>query len=405
MAFQPLSYFQDGTVNVKLGDDKVIGVGTFWITTTEPNPPEAGQLFTVDRTNYYLIVSVDSDTELTIKTPYSQPTRYGVNYAITTGDDIKVDVGNARVIKGVIDEAKKEAKKAKDQATKACKCADAAKNSESAAKTANTAAQGAKKLAEDAKTRTGQTEQRINAKEKEAKAHEQAALKHSQASAAEAAKAKASQTASAGSAKAAKAEKDAAANERTQAIAAKVAAEKARDLSKKWADSPTAVEGGKFSAKHWADVANQNANRSFISGGVWNPDATPGKELPDTATIQTDTIWIISLNKGMTSHRVTAAGALNGVELRNGDMLVWDVKKKAWALIATSTPAVLSVNNKATQHVTITWADIGGDNYWKIDKADKTRLLSAKPKVKTNSLEGDHITANNGGLIVDFGRI
>jgi len=82
--------YTTGTVNVTNGSTVVTGSGTSWSSNVK-----AGDYFGVGDdinsiTKWYKIASVDSDTQITLKTAYEESSQTGVNYVIrqifTTGD-------------------------------------------------------------------------------------------------------------------------------------------------------------------------------------------------------------------------------------------------------------------------------------------------------------------------------
>jgi len=83
------TWYKAGAVNVTETSTTVVGVGTLF--TLYAN---AGDIFTVDGGRIYEIASVDSNTTLTLSSPYAESTAAGVDYGIITrpGDPLESDV-------------------------------------------------------------------------------------------------------------------------------------------------------------------------------------------------------------------------------------------------------------------------------------------------------------------------
>lgn len=78
--FSALSTYSAGTVSVTLGSASVTGSGTSWLTNVKP-----GETFFIAAGQYYHILSVESDTALTLTANYAGTTGSGKSYTVTGG--------------------------------------------------------------------------------------------------------------------------------------------------------------------------------------------------------------------------------------------------------------------------------------------------------------------------------
>lgn len=83
------TYYQVGVVSVENGSTVVLGTETNWLSSASLLKPMAGCPFTIDRANYYMIESVDSDTQLTLTTPYLQASRPKTSYAVLLNREVE----------------------------------------------------------------------------------------------------------------------------------------------------------------------------------------------------------------------------------------------------------------------------------------------------------------------------
>lgn len=72
-------WYRAGLAAVENGNTVVTGTTTYW--DSAPNKPMAGDIFTVDMQTLYEIVSVDSDSQITLDRVYEGSTA-SVEYAI-----------------------------------------------------------------------------------------------------------------------------------------------------------------------------------------------------------------------------------------------------------------------------------------------------------------------------------
>ncbi|HFG1968398.1 TPA: hypothetical protein ACGF6M_001664 [Vibrio cholerae] len=138
----------------------------------------------------------------------------------------------------------------------------------------------------------------------------------------------------------------------------------AAELAKRWAvginppseaDTPTAENN----ARHWAKLAQYNANQTFKSGGYFTPELA--QEYPDVTAVNVDTIWLIKFANETGSYTFTT-GELTGQTVKNGFMLVYDTPLDTFDFIPTTLSGVYSINGifaDATNNLNLTAADVG----------------------------------------------
>ena len=73
-----LEWYDTGTVTLTQGSTAVTGVGTNWLATGL----KTGDIFTVDRSTLYMVLTVNSDTSLTLKQAYAGASGNTLNYYI-----------------------------------------------------------------------------------------------------------------------------------------------------------------------------------------------------------------------------------------------------------------------------------------------------------------------------------
>ncbi|MBQ7503980.1 MAG: hypothetical protein IJT79_01500 [Ruminococcus sp.] len=73
-----LEWYDTGTVTLTQGSTAVTGVGTNWLATGI----KTGDIFTVDRSTLYMVLTVNSDTSLTLKQAYAGASGNTLNYYI-----------------------------------------------------------------------------------------------------------------------------------------------------------------------------------------------------------------------------------------------------------------------------------------------------------------------------------
>lgn len=144
------------------------------------------------------------------------------------------------------------------------------------------------------------------------------------------------------------------------AIAARDAAENYQRLSMLWAqgyDVPDTDPSTTNNSKYWSDLAQvaasdarNNANQTFKSGGYFTPE--DGAEYPDVTGVEVDTIWLIKYENADDTYTMTT-GALAGVVMLNGFMIVYDTPDDTFDYIPTVMKGANSVNGVTP--------DAGGD--------------------------------------------
>ncbi|MDW6094056.1 prophage tail fiber N-terminal domain-containing protein [Vibrio rhizosphaerae] len=115
--------------------------------------------------------------------------------------------------------------------------------------------------------------------------------------------------------------------------------------SREWAVGPGAntieESANNNNAKYWAQIAKNNANQTFKSGGWFTPSDI--QEYPDASSIEVDTIWIIRFGDEYTTYTYTG-GVLSGITVKNGWLLFYDTPSDEWFYIPTSLTGASSVN-------------------------------------------------------------
>ena len=87
-------WYQTGTVTVAVGNTKVTGANTKWATAGL----KPGDIFTTDRSVFYEIASIESDTSLTLAQAYAGPAQSAIayfiirNFAVTTTAEMASNV-------------------------------------------------------------------------------------------------------------------------------------------------------------------------------------------------------------------------------------------------------------------------------------------------------------------------
>ncbi|ENM3786034.1 hypothetical protein V9N53_003369 [Vibrio cholerae] len=121
-----------------------------------------------------------------------------------------------------------------------------------------------------------------------------------------------------------------------------------QELAKRWAvginppseaDTPT----DENNARHWAKLAQYNANQTFISGGYFSPSSEG--EYPDVLGLVRDTVWLIKFATADGAYTYQG-GPLAGVTVKNGYMLVFDTPANVFDYIPTVFSGIVSVNSK-----------------------------------------------------------
>lgn len=142
---RPTTYYQIGLIKLQKDSKIVTGIGTGWQTDSSCNlsKPIKGNVLTIDKGNYYVIESVDSDTQITLHRPYSELTIDRTAYGILTnmfvdGDEEGIDIAELtnRAIKAAeaAEASEKEAEASEDIAiSKAREATDRAKDSSDSA--------------------------------------------------------------------------------------------------------------------------------------------------------------------------------------------------------------------------------------------------------------------------------
>ena len=74
-------WYRDGKVKVETGSNIVVGLGTFWLTTVR-----VGDIFSLTKDGpakeFYEILSVDEDRQITLSTPWQGGNEVNAEYAI-----------------------------------------------------------------------------------------------------------------------------------------------------------------------------------------------------------------------------------------------------------------------------------------------------------------------------------
>ena len=105
-----------------------------------------------------------------------------------------------------------------------------------------------------------------------------------------------------------------------QAQKYRVGAIEASELSEKWADAPRGeeIEPAKFSARHWAGVAEKYAGPA-VNTLVWRGQWDASKGAPPTPTPETPDFY-----------KIMVEGDINGVHYEHGDSIIWDIAANSW---------------------------------------------------------------------------
>lgn len=92
-----MGWYRTGTVTVTNGSAAVTGVGGIWLSQAA-----AGDLFTIDGTKFYEILTVNSDTSITLQTTYTGTTQSGIAYAIVRNFTSTLSAGLAASIADLV---------------------------------------------------------------------------------------------------------------------------------------------------------------------------------------------------------------------------------------------------------------------------------------------------------------
>lgn len=161
-----------------------------------------------------------------------------------------------------------------------------------------------------------------------------------------------------------------------------------KDLAEKWASNPEDVEvtTGKYSAFHWAEKALYNANLTFISGGLFTPQA--GSEYPNVSGISRDTIWIVNLSSRSAQYTFTT-GDLAGKTVISGDQLFYDTPSNSWASVHSGVAgAIISVNGQLGPAVNLTASDVGARPDTWVPNASEINGLDTELGTKIDKVGG-----------------
>lgn len=168
------------------------------------------------------------------------------------------------------------------------------------------------------------------------------------------------------------------------ASAAKVSSEVARDKAALWASAPvnTVVEGGEYSAKHYAAQAAAAALGSLVYMGTWS---AAGGTYPPSPT------------KGH-FYKIGTAGTISGTSYGVGDQIVHNGTD--WDKI-DNTDAVSSVAGKSGA-VTLVYTDVGGLGSLAVrNDVDWTSHVTGKPAAFTPSAHNHSAGDINSGTFAD----
>lgn len=141
-------------------------------------------------------------------------------------------------------------------------------------------------------------------------------------------------------------------------------------------------------AFYYSEVARNNANQTFKSGGYFTP--TVGHEYPDITSVEVDTIWLIKFASETGSFLFTT-GDLAGETVKNGFMLVYDTPDDTFDYIPTTLSGVNSINGitpDATGNITIDADDVGAAQKTYVD----TELNTKVDKVTGKGLSEEDFT-------------
>ncbi len=329
---RPTTYYQVGSVRLVRSSVTVKGFGTSWLTDEGCGitKPQAGNLFTVDKANYYIIKSVDSDEQLTLERPYNELSAARTAYAVITHiisdpKKLKIDVAviGARAV-----EAEKSAKKDADRAEQAqlvavrAEVAAAASEVAAAQSEANAETSAINATNEAGKAKTSEDNAKVSEKN-----------------------AKLSET-----------------NAKTSEVNAKASEDKAHDWAEETEDTPVVGTrvNAEFSSKHYAKksaASSLQANNSrklaeqakndainaatrtsdaFVGRGSWNPSVTGLPPVPNT-----NSMWYVDSDSN---------GLVGGLNWTAGDYLVYDMKSAKFTQLTgqragTSKPTPVEFND------------------------------------------------------------
>lgn len=125
---------------------------------------------------------------------------------------------------------------------------------------------------------------------------------------------------------------------RTETLVAKTEAQRwATGISGSGVNTPSDSNN----AFYYSEVARNNANQTFKSGGYFTP--TAGQEYPNVTSVEVDTIWLIKFASETGLYTFTT-GDLAGQTVKNGFMLVYDTPADTFDYIPTTLSGVTSVN-------------------------------------------------------------
>lgn len=144
-----------------------------------------------------------------------------------------------------------------------------------------------------------------------------------------------------------------------------------------WAEKPTEVEAGQFSAKYWADQAALNVADGVIDDAVtstlrtWSSQkisddlATKGDvTLTGTQTLTNKTLSGVVLNDGYTEEVFVLVGTTPALSAANGSIQTWDLTANSTPTdgLATGQSIILGIDDGTAYTVTwpsVTWSKIG----------------------------------------------
>lgn len=171
-------------------------------------------------------------------------------------------------------------------------------------------------------------------------------------------------------------------------------AEAARLEGQRWATgisgSGIAVPSDTNNAFYYSEVARNNANQTFKSGGYFTP--TLGQEYPDVTDVEVDTIWLVKFATVGETYTFTT-GDMVGEEVSNGYMIVYDTPANTFNFIPTTLSGASSINGitpDGAGNITITGNDIS-DVFTESEVLAITNALASRVTALENTTT-DHET-------------
>ncbi len=112
----PVSYYQTGSVSISHGSKILNGYKTKWVTDSSVALPKVGSVFTLDKSDYYVIENIVDDEKIILNREFTGQSQTYSSYMIANKMDAPVDPDDEEVINQLVELAKKFADLAHDWA-------------------------------------------------------------------------------------------------------------------------------------------------------------------------------------------------------------------------------------------------------------------------------------------------